>query len=459
MDQKALITALKKYHFWAILIVALASVLGVYFVISGPSLAKQTQQKETQLRDTFVKISEVSRVENHPNETVKGGIEKETKKLTTNVQKAWESLYGEQRANNQLPGTLKKVKGFNEAFEQMMGSGTPLDTLYCETYQDFIIPHVKDKFDALKLREVEKSDDAGADDSKQEGLVEWENDWGDANRKEILDRFRWRRTPSSGAVLLAQEDLWVYEALLRIILNTNEKTATGSEAVTYENVAVRKIDTLQIADNVSGMVTTGGGGADEAKAGGAMESTDAEKRRAGGPAIDYPKGRYVDDRGGPLGPADPHPFAEYKIMPIRLKLDLDQRMIAKLLAECDSSNMPVEVKRIRLNPGAGLKFDLKLPTEEGGGGDDGGKPEDKVRVDMYIPIELLGVIYIYNPPDEKKLGTGTVAEGAAGKIEEEEGIEEEEEEEEKETPPEETPEAADETARTGPGQPSPVGGP
>ncbi len=364
----------------------------------------------------------------------------------------------------------------------MMQSGRPLDTQYLEEYQGFILQHIRKKFEALDLRrEVLEPDDAEEDDrtptrhgglggggmgggrpapadkkkdgAKKVGLVDWEQD----NRENILKRFRWTRTPTSGTVKLAQEDLWVYEALLRIISNTNLKTVVDGKPIfyDYENLPVRKIHTLQIADQVSGMVITGGDGdADQTQGGDAMGGAESAK-----PAIDYPEGRYVDDRNRSLGPADPDPFAEYKIMPIRIELDIDQQMIPKLLAECDSSNMPVEVNRVRLNPGAGRRFNLNLAVEEGGDGSGGAgvggtarMSEGSVRVDMYITIELLGVIYIYNPPDKNKLGTGTVAEEAA------EEREEEEEEEKEETPSEETPQPADETAKTGPGQPSLVGG-
>ncbi|NQU22326.1 MAG: hypothetical protein HQ567_13685 [Candidatus Nealsonbacteria bacterium] len=493
MDKKALITALKKYHFWAALGVAIVLVLGIYFVVSGPSLAEQTDRDKATLKSIFDSQAAIASVENHPNGDVTEDADKETEKLKGNVLEAWESLYGDQRANNQLPEILKNVDngGFNEAFEKLMtGEATTLARRYLETYQGFIITYVNGGFDKLNLRRdvvdpnatgtegagggapaapgglggaVIGGGPAAASDKKKEGvkrvgLVDWEV----ADRQKIITRFQWTSVPTTGKVLLAQEDLWVYEALMRIILNTNQETPTGSTAVTYENVPVRRIHTLQIAEQVSGMVATGGD-ADADEGDDASDDTGAEQdgSQPRGPVIDYPEGRYVDDSNEPLGPDDSHPFAEYKIMPIRMQLDIDQRMIPKLLAECDGSKMPVEVKRIRLNPGAGRDVRLKLSAAGDGGKAEGGgmmrqpdrggeagrkKPDGAVRTGMYITIEILGVIYIYNPPDEDQLGTGTVAEEAAG-----EGTEET-------TPPDETPEAADDTAKTGPGQPSLVDG-
>ena len=71
-------------------------------------------------------------------------------------------------------------------------------------------------------------------------------DWNENDIKALVSRFYWKDTPSTTAVVLAQEDLWVIEALLRAIRNTNEGT-------TYATAAVKQILALQIGkDAVSG---------------------------------------------------------------------------------------------------------------------------------------------------------------------------------------------------------------
>ena len=57
-------------------------------------------------------------------------------------------------------------------------------------------------------------------------------------------RFDWQE-PSTLAVVLAQEDLWVIEALLRVIANTNEGT-------TYATAAVKQIHSMQIGKDAVG---------------------------------------------------------------------------------------------------------------------------------------------------------------------------------------------------------------
>ena len=70
-------------------------------------------------------------------------------------------------------------------------------------------------------------------DEKWIGTVEWNyNEYA-----AIRAKYTWQETPSTLRVTMAQEDLWVYEVLLRAIKKTNEH-AGGS--------AIRRIVALQI---------------------------------------------------------------------------------------------------------------------------------------------------------------------------------------------------------------------
>ncbi len=73
------------------------------------------------------------------------------------------------------------------------------------------------------------------------GTVEWNKSDYDA----LVHQFEWPETPSTLAIILAQEDLWVYEALARVIQRTNEG-ATG-----YANAAVKQINALEIGQNAA----------------------------------------------------------------------------------------------------------------------------------------------------------------------------------------------------------------
>jgi hypothetical protein len=173
--------------------------------------------------------------------------------------------------------------------------------------------------------------------------------------------------------------------------------------------------------------------------------------------------RYVDPKGKPLAADAKPPFAEFK-MPVYMRLTIDQEKVSNLLVECANSTMPVEVHRVSVCPGEGAKVSLNLGGSSGGSSMPGmpsgmssgssspttyssgppgmgmgmgpsmpsssmgsspyemasgmspgsGAAPGQRETGTYIPIEVLGIIYIFNPPDPKKLGTGALGEMARG---------------------------------------------
>jgi hypothetical protein len=152
--------------------------------------------------------------------------------------------------------------------------------------------------------------------------------------------------------------------------------------------------------------------------------------------LDY---RYVDNNKKPISATQEHPYAEFKMMPIRMSLKMDQRKIPKLLVECANSTMPVEVHRIQVNssddlgssrstaslrgpsPGPGMPGPgMPGPGMPGPGmpgmgmpGMMGNSAEAKEANIKNVPVEIVGIIYIYKPPDPKRVGTGAAMEETA----------------------------------------------
>ena len=125
---------------------------------------------------------------------------------------------------------------------------------------------------------------------------------------------------------------------------------------------------------------------------------------AGEKAID--EGRYVDETGKKLGPGMTE-NAEFKRMPIFLRLQIDQRQILRFLVECANSPLPVEVRQLRINPTKGTANTPSTPP--GGSKTPGGEANS-----FDTPLELHGIIYIYNKPDLTKLGGPPPAAPGAG---------------------------------------------
>ena len=172
-------------------------------------------------------------------------------------------------------------------------------------------------------------------------------------------------------------------------------------------------------------------------------------------------GRYVGQDGMPLAATDAQPFAEFKMMPVRMLLLVDQRRIFRLLVNCANSGMPVEVKKVALSPGKGSLDFARMGSSLGTYGGSGSYDEERSGMMPYmggamggtgmmpgdtmpgntmyeeqgagmgmsgtmspsqrggqqtsydIPIEIQGIIYMFNRPDSEKLG-GTAADQGAG---------------------------------------------
>ncbi|MBO7679500.1 MAG: hypothetical protein J6S75_07505, partial [Thermoguttaceae bacterium] len=159
-------------------------------------------------------------------------------------------------------------------------------------------------------------------------------------------------------------------------------------------------------------------------------------------------GRYLDEFNQPIyDSSGASPFAEFKKMPVMLRLVIDQRRISDLLVCCANSPMPIDVRHLRVclngessfgmggatmqTAGTGGFVDPELmgaPSGPGGSSAARNRPntstggisvgrgartaeESEYGADV-ITIELYGVIRLYNEPDKELLGTGNAEEGA-----------------------------------------------
>jgi hypothetical protein len=152
------------------------------------------------------------------------------------------------------------------------------------------------------------------------------------------------------------------------------------------------------------------------------------------------------------------PYAEFKMMPVRLRLLVNQNKIADFLVDCANCTMPIDVRRVSLWPsnatsgrgsyggssGMGGGMDMGsggMEADYGGaeemyggmGGGMGGmgsrmgsggyggmgaanrsQAEAVTEVSQKdIPIEVQGIVYIFNRPQREKVGTGTADEQEA----------------------------------------------
>jgi hypothetical protein len=442
MDQLKKYLALAiKYHFWIICVVMLLTALICWWSASA-SLAKQFKTRKTAIDGAFASV----RVEpNHPNQVVIEKVKQQEESLKKTVYVAWEMLYAEQKKNNPLPTVLSE--DFKQRFENLKPK-EELETRLREHYQSFIKKYLPTLQELIESRRPaggaaqaeaaggnKEGRDRGAERKAavppappggrrgnpgpaaapaavpaEQAEVEMVGkvDWNSGDYDALVHRFDWpSETPSTLAILMAQEDLWVYEALARVVRRTNEG------ATSYANVPIKRINALEIGQNANkawkaaqnAIVTLssgpGGGspGGNEGRAaGGGGEERNRQQLMAD---------RYVDDKGKPLPympdyPYAKHPCDEFKRMPIHLNLVMDQRRLPKLLVECANSTMPIEVQQIRIsNVGGegGTAAGAAGRAQKSGEKDDLFSGDDRT-------IEIFGVIYIYNPPPEQPKPSG-----------------------------------------------------
>jgi hypothetical protein len=250
------------------------------------------------------------------------------------------------------------------------------------------------------------------------------------------------KAPSTFAILLAQENIWVCQTLLSVIQKCNEGATNNA------NAAIKRLDALDIGaqaarawkesgETVVRIGAAAGAATGEGGMGGATAApvTAAPSDMGGASAASggeqgiqqLMEMRYFDDKDTPL-PFDPeypyakHPSPEFKLMPIRMNMVMDQRQIPKLLVECANSSMPIEIRRIRILKTQGTVFDVasggtsaasgvaSVVREVGATGQTGAPLAD-TRHD--VPVEIYGLIYIYQPPAREKMATGAAGENPA----------------------------------------------
>ena len=84
-------------------------------------------------------------------------------------------------------------------------------------------------------------------------------------------------------------------------------------------------------------------------------------------------------------------------MPVYMKVVIDEREIERLLVECGNSPLTVEVRQLRMLPRTSTPRGAGAEYGTGAGGNDAPNP--------YLrPVELYGIISIYNPVNRASLG-------------------------------------------------------
>lgn len=414
MDQlKVALAVLKKHYFWLLCIVCTA--LGfVGWSMASKKLSAEYSANKSAILGKFTSLDTIANTPDFPNSKWKEEVDKLTTDQKKKVRVVWQKVYDEQSKMLTWPDYL------GEDFLKHVKSrapGSDLDPRYCERYSREIQREFP-KLLAIIGAEASNKErtttggpagavaPAAAAASAPAGPAEEDRVvWAADSQERVDSSLHFAVTPPSQVVWLTQENLWAYQAILTIIKNVN-----AGEVVPK----IRKIEELTIAQKAAETFSKGLGtgliDAPAAPVGGeaaaAAPADIAPPSDAGGgdPAAGAAPDdrRYLDAEGKPL-PAGGAAKEQFKRMPVFLRLVMDQRQIPKLLVECANSPLPLDVRQLRINPSKGQS----APTQPNANA--GTLP---ARGSYDVPIEIGGVITIYNPPDMSRLG-GDAADGAA----------------------------------------------
>ena len=463
---------LKRYHFWVL--TALATLIAVAcWWKSASSLSAAYKTNKGTIDSAFSSLEQVRSKPFHANEDVNKRQEEQIALQKQRVKQLWDKLYDRQRtAVLKWPDNLSPE--FRTEIEKLkFGDAIPRNLR--SHYNNYINDHFPKLPEIVGARDItsETVGGGGGGGRGMEGMMrggegpgrmmggreggmgsydpnmpqddDYVVQWLDQQR--IRDELYNSETPTAKKIWKTQEDLWVYEALLGIIARTNEEA--GSDRAS--NAAVRIIEALEVGRlaaqegrsmgridmemPVAGPMGEGGepgappmsrggefGGREGMMMGGegGMSFEGGERGGAADAAAADAAlfdGRYVDEKGQPIaaaGEITPVSFGkEFKRLPIRMQLYMDQRRLPELITECANAPLQVEVEQVRINPttsgGAGGGF--REGGRSGASTSQPGEPMVPEHEPHMKRVVIQGIISIFNPPTDDETTTEATPSG------------------------------------------------
>ena len=423
MDKvKVYLAVLKKHHFW--LLVVIAVLLSTYGWYAGTkALDTQFASNKSTIDSAFSGVRAIKMGDPNPSFKEKTDVLHEQQKKNALI--AWQKLYDRQRANLKWPQIVKHIDN--------LSAKAPISSKDRETFWQYFRAEFPKLFSRVEpFEQIPDQDNEGGaaqrgdKEARFQGIV----DWSSADREALVKRYDWSSTPSIQQVRLAQEDYWIYQSLLDIIATVNK----GAGATSPTNAAIGKIELLKIAqDAFDSGIPVIDLLAKEAFPPTGESSTQPKPPSAASTDDDLLRHRYAGFDGKPL--EAPEENAEFKLIPVRLRLVMDQRRIPDFLVACANSPLPVEVRHVRFNPGStagrgamgsgdsapsggslGPRASMGAPSGGASGTLSGPAPGASTSKsapaagDVYVAtVEFRGVIYFFTAPNKELLGGGTGA--------------------------------------------------
>ncbi|HBT78020.1 MAG TPA: hypothetical protein DEB39_14105 [Planctomycetaceae bacterium] len=429
-QSKITLAAIKKHIFWICVPLALLLSVGIT-VYSAGNVSKTFTNRKSELEQQKKAVDTLKTDTEHPNQKTIDEIVRLTNELKVYVKDAWTALQREQRERNDWPINLgarfrNNVRGKRP--------GTGIDWADRLTYREFIETSLPKMEESVRPRHVvflDENDGSwkplepfgpnrkslatdqsslvgrgssmpsaapkgamggyAAPGSELEKPLETKVvgvlDWPQPEIYRMMENWSPTQPPGPKEIWLIQENLWVYRALLSVIVKVNAN-ATG-----IHNAAVKRIEGLRIGNEASGMIrdmsarTISLGVALGDSSGSSLLDAASSMNEIGAgmlpddvQAATIRQLRYVDADNVPLTYDAEAPYAQFNRMPVCLQLVVDQTKIPDILIECANCDMPMDILWVRFNPPDAKPFELSnyvnmtASTELGGGSGMGVRP-------------------------------------------------------------------------------------
>lgn len=424
-----------KYHFWILAALVPAIACTALWLGSAILTARINQQRQ-KIQATLGQINGVTSVAPHPNAEWAKAIENETGTIAAETRAEWRQLWDSQAALRKWPDDLG-AEDFLPAAANLEPGGK-LERKYLLRYQKFVPRFARSLPARLGVRDemldaAPPAGQPGRQPGRPEGFVppKLETTWSAADQKKLYESFVWDVPPTTTQVLVAQEELWVYGALCDVIGQFNGRNkAQGSR-----DLPILLVDELAVGYRASKDAQSGAEanrivvpvGPQQAAQGGPVDADGFAIGPAPGaaPPLDDPlatggtgesvlnprfetgaKGAtedayrnliYVDFAGKPLTAAQLATVPDARmvhLVPFVFKGVIDQRELDGLLVSLAAASLPIDVREVRINPGAKA----------------GGVPALQRRHD--VRVELRGTVALATRPDTTATAAPAAEEGA-----------------------------------------------
>ena len=360
MDQlKVVWKYTKKYGFWVICVVGAALVCFVWGQ-STKALQNQFDARKGEIEGKFGQMQTIASTANQPNELLITKKNKLLRDQSENIYDTWKDLHAAHKEYctwDAVPNPDYR-KAFEGAYAEKLKD--PKYEVRSDARGDYwnnVVPkHLKEIKKTYDLR-VPQADSSSAEgtpnrkDTAAPGVVVWR----ESGFRSLSRRFEWSKRPQTWQILMAQEDLWAYEMMLGIIKKTN----VGKSDF---NASIKEILSIQVAeeaqkaykpmksrvlhiseDSVAPL-------AEGDAAAGAVATSDDE----GGENADaelaslVDNGRYADSHGNPVTYAGlmATKAAGYRILPVYMKVVINQNDISQFLVHCVNAGIPIEIQQV-----------------------------------------------------------------------------------------------------------------